>query len=83
MAAAGLIAMLLVLVGGPLAALSLPVAFAPAAAALAPAALLGEPVGLPTLSFYAGALAAGAILALAITPPARRDRGAGRRVNRF
>ena len=53
-AAAGLIAVLLVLVGGPMAVLSLPVAFAPAAAAIAPAALLGEPVGLPTLSFYAG-----------------------------
>jgi hypothetical protein len=77
-AAAGLIAILLVLVGGPAALLSLPVAFAPAAAAIAPAALLGEPVGLPTLSFYAGALAAGAILALAVTPPARRDPERGR-----
>jgi len=70
-AAAGLIAILLVVVGGPAGALSLPLAFAPVAAAIAPAALLGEPVGLPTLSFYAGALAAGAILALAVTPSAR------------
>jgi hypothetical protein len=74
-AAAAFIAILLVIVaGGPAGLLSLPLAFAPAAAAIAPAALLGEPVGLPTLSFYAGALAAGAILALAVTPPARRGR---------
>jgi hypothetical protein len=77
-AVAGLIAVLLVLVGGPMAVLSLPVAFAPAAAAIAPAALLGEPVGVPTLSFYAGALAAGAILALAVTPLVRRDPERGR-----
>jgi hypothetical protein len=74
LAAAGLIAILLVLVGGAAGALSLPLAFAPAAAAIAPAALLGEPIGLPTLSFFAGALAAGAILALAVTPP-RPDAG--------
>jgi hypothetical protein len=77
-AAAGLIALLLVLAGGPLGLLSLPLAFAPAAAAIAPAALLGEPVGLPALSFYAGALAAGAIIALAVTPPIRRDEERGR-----
>jgi hypothetical protein len=74
LAAAGVIALLLVIIGGPAGVLSLPLAFAPAAAAIAPAALLGEPVGLPTLSFYAGALAAGAILALAVTPPVREDR---------
>jgi hypothetical protein len=79
-AAAGLLAILLVLTGGSAGVLSLPLAFAPAAAAIAPAALLGEPVGLPTLSFYAGALAAGALLALAVTPPARADAaGGGRR----
>ena len=73
-AAAGLLAFLLVLAGGISGVLSLPVAFAPAVAAIAPAALLGEPVGVPTLSFYAGALAAGAILAIAVTPPAGRGR---------
>ena len=72
-AAAGLIAILLVLAGGrPSGGLSLLLAFAPAAAALAPAALLGEPVGVPTLSFYGGALAMGAILALAVTLARRR-----------
>ena len=40
------------LAGGPTGVLSLLLAFAPAAAAIAPAALLGEPVGVPTLSFY-------------------------------
>jgi hypothetical protein len=78
-AAAGLLAVLLVLAGGRAGILSLPLAFAPAAAAMAPAALLGEPVGLPTLSFYAGALAAGAILAFAVTPAARRPAPPARR----
>jgi hypothetical protein len=73
-AAAGLLGILLVLVGGPSGLLSLLLAFAPAAAALAPAALLGEPVGVPTLSFYGGALAMGGILALAVTLARRRDR---------
>ncbi|HMF43958.1 MAG TPA: hypothetical protein VKQ32_24965 [Polyangia bacterium] len=77
-AAAGLLAILLVLTGGAGGVLSLPLAFAPAAAAIAPAALLGEPVGLPTLSFYAGALAAGALLALAVTPAVRPDDRQGR-----
>ena len=72
-AAAGLLAFLLVLAGGISGVLSLPVAFAPAAAAIAPAALLGESVGVPTLSFYAGALAAGAILAMAMTPVHDRE----------
>ena len=71
-AAAGLLAILLVVVGGPVGLLSLPLGLAPLAAAVAPAALLGEPVGLPTIAFYAGALAAGAILAMAI---ADRTRG--------
>jgi hypothetical protein len=74
-AAIGLIAFVLVLVSGGAGLLSLPLALAPAAVAIAPAALLGEPVGLPTLSFYGGALAAGALLALAVTPAAR---GGGR-----
>jgi hypothetical protein len=78
-AAAGLIGILLVLVGGSAGLLSLPLVFAPAAAAIAPAALLGEPVGLPTLSFCAGALAAGAILALAVASSARDDDGGRRR----
>lgn len=73
-----LIAILLVFAGGLGGLLSLPLAFAPAAAAIAPAAVLAEPVGLPTLSFYAGALAAGALLALAVTPARPRDGGAGR-----
>jgi hypothetical protein len=77
-AAAGLLAILLVLTGGPGGLVSLPLAFAPAAAAIAPAALLGEPIGLPTLSFYAGALAAGAVLALAVTPAARAGGRRGR-----
>ena len=76
-AAAGLLAVLLVFAGGFGGLLSLPLAFAPAAAAIAPAAVLAEPVGLPTLSFYAGALAAGALLALAVTPPAVPPDGAG------
>ena len=86
-AAAGLLAILLVFAGGPAGVLSLPLALAPAAAAIAPAALLGEPVGLPTLSFYGGALAAGALLALAVDaapPGVRRSEGRmnGRRVAR-
>jgi hypothetical protein len=76
-AVAGLLAFLLALAGGPIGVASLPLAFAPAAAAIAPAALLGEPVGLPTLSFYAGALAAGAIIAMAVTPHAGRPRTTG------
>jgi hypothetical protein len=67
-AAAGTIAILLVLVGGPLALTSLPLAFAPLAAAIAPSAILREPVGLPMISFFAGALAGGALLALIATP---------------
>jgi hypothetical protein len=73
-AAGGLLGILLVLVGGPSGLLSLLLAFAPAAAAIAPAALLGEPVGVPTLSFYGGALAMGAILALAVTLARQRER---------
>jgi hypothetical protein len=76
-AAAGLIAFVLVLAGGGAGLLSLPLALAPAAVAIAPAALLGEPIGLPMLSFYGGALAAGALLALAVTP-LQRGRGRGR-----
>jgi hypothetical protein len=50
-AAAGTIAILLVLVGGGAALTSVPLAFAPLAAAMAPSAILREPVGLPMLSF--------------------------------
>jgi hypothetical protein len=67
-AAAGMIAILLVLIGGAAAITSLPLAFAPLAAALAPAAILREPVGLPMISFFAGALVGGALLALIATP---------------
>ncbi len=75
-AAAGTIAILLVLVAGGRGILSLPLAFAPLAVAVAPSALLREPIGLPALSFFCGALAGGAILALLATPgPDRRGRG--------
>lgn len=67
-AAAGIIAILLVLVGGLAALASVPLAFAPLAAAMAPSAILREPVGLPMLSFFAGALAGGALLAIIVTP---------------
>jgi hypothetical protein len=78
-AAAGLLAILLVLARGPGAIPTLLLAFAPAAAAVAPAAFLREPVGLPTISFTGGALAAGAILAMAVTLARGRPRPAGRR----
>ena len=74
-AAAGLLGILLVIVGGPLALLWLPLGLAPLAAAIAPAALLGEPVGLPTIAFYGGALAAGAILAMAVADRTRSRGG--------
>ena len=75
-AAAGTIAILLVLVAGGRGILSLPLAFAPLAVAVAPSALLREPVGLPALAFFCGALAAGAILALLATAGSeRRSRG--------
>ncbi len=67
--AAVLLAVLLAWVGGPRGLSSLPIAFAPLAAAAVPAALLGEPVGLPTLAFFAGALAGGTALAFAATAP--------------
>jgi len=73
-AAAAIIAILLMLVGGRLALSSLPLAFAPLAAAMAPSAILREPVGLPTLSFFAGTLVGGALLALIVTP-SRQERG--------
>ena len=59
--------------------LALPIGLAPLAAALAPAALLGEPVGLPTIAFYAGALAAGAILAMAVAGRVRGRRPSSER----
>jgi hypothetical protein len=68
LAAAGTIGILLVLVGGLAALTSLPLAYAPLAAAIAPSAILREPVGLPMLSFFAGALVGGALLALIATP---------------
>lgn len=71
--AAAMIAILLMLVGGRPALSSLPLAFAPLAAAMAPSAILREPVGLPMLSFFAGALVGGALLAL-IATPSRRER---------
>jgi hypothetical protein len=68
LAAAGTIAILLVLVGGRRALTSVPLAFAPLAAAMAQSAILREPVGLPMLSFFAGALVGGALLAIIVTP---------------
>jgi hypothetical protein len=76
--AAAVLAVLLVLGGGRGALASLPLAFAPLAAAMAPSAILREPIGLPTLSFFAGTLAGGALLALIVTPSRReqeRERG--------
>jgi hypothetical protein len=67
-AATGTIAILLVLVAGGIGILSLPLALAPLAVALAPSALLREAIGLPTLSFFCGALVGGIILALLVTP---------------
>ncbi len=72
--AAAVLAILLVLVGGTPALTSLPLAFAPLAAAMAPSAILREPIGLPTLSFFAGTLVGGALLALIVTP-SRREPG--------
>jgi hypothetical protein len=73
-AAAGIIVIALLVAGGPRAVLALPIAFAPLVAAAAPAAWLGEPVGLPSLSFFSGALAGGALLAVMCA----RGRRAGR-----
>ena len=73
--AAALLAILFAWVGGGRAVIALPLALAPLATAVAPSALLGEPVGLPTISFFAGALAGGVALAMAATPArARRPR---------
>jgi hypothetical protein len=63
--------LLLAVVGGAGALSWLPLAMAPAAAAALPAALVREPLGLWSLSFLGGALAAGAVLALALA--ARRS----------
>jgi hypothetical protein len=67
--ATAVIGLLLLLLGGARGLLSLPVAFAPFSVALAPAALLGDPLGLPTLAFLAAALAGGAALAMLTLPP--------------
>jgi hypothetical protein len=66
--AAALLGILLVWMAGAAGTLWLPLALAPLALAVAPAALLGEPAGLPTISFFAGALAGGAALAMAAAP---------------
>ena len=76
--AAAMLALLLMLVGGKRALSSLPLAFAPLAAAMTPSALLREPIGLPTLSLFAGTLVGGALLAL-IATPSRSVRGRRRR----
>ena len=74
LSAAAVLAILLLSIGGRGALSSLPLAFAPLAAAMAPSAILREPVGLPTLAFFAGALVGGALLAL-IATPSRQERG--------
>jgi hypothetical protein len=71
-----LVAFALLLAGGRAGLRAAPLAFAPCALALAPAALLGDPIGLPTLSFVAGTLAGGTLLATAARPGrARRATG--------
>jgi hypothetical protein len=65
-------AIVLVLVGGVGGLSWLPLALAPASAAAVAAALVREPLGLWSLSFLAGALAAGAVIATAFA--ARRPR---------
>jgi hypothetical protein len=72
LAAAGALAIVLLLSGGARGITWLPVALAPAAVAVLPAEILREPLGLWSLSFLAGALAAGAVTALALA--GRRDR---------
>ncbi len=62
------IGILLVLIGGPAGLVALPLAVAPVVMAMLPAAALAEPVGLPSLSFFAAALAGGAVLAMAAAP---------------
>jgi hypothetical protein len=57
------IGVLLLLLGGLRGLGWLPVALAPLAAAAAPPAIAGAPLGLATLSFLAGALAGGAVVA--------------------
>ncbi len=76
--AAALLAVLLLMVAGVPALASLPLAFAPLAVAVAPSAILRAPIGLPTLSLYAGTLVGGALLALIVTP-SRQERARGRR----
>jgi hypothetical protein len=41
---------------------------------MTPSAILREPIGLPTLSLFAGTLVGGALLAVIVTP-SRRERG--------
>jgi hypothetical protein len=72
LAVMGVWAVLLVLVGGLGGIWWLPLAPAPAAAAVLAPALVREPVGLWSLSLFAGALAAGAVVAAAFA--ARRPR---------
>ncbi|HZL18618.1 MAG TPA: hypothetical protein VFG23_12825, partial [Polyangia bacterium] len=75
-AAIGTFAILLVVVTGARGIFLLPLALAPLAVALAPSTLLREAIGLPTLSFFGGALLGGAILAT-LFAPSQRERGPG------
>jgi hypothetical protein len=79
LANAAILAVVLVLVGGRAGIAALPIGYAPLAAAAAPAAILGTPIGLPTLSFFCGALAGGAVLAVLAAPPRNRRRPGDRR----
>jgi len=70
-AAIGTLAILLIVVAGARGIFLLPLALAPLVLALAPSALLREAIGLPTLSFFGGALLGGAILATLFAPSHR------------
>ena len=64
--AGGAVALLLLIMGGGRGLAWMPVAVAPTAVAALPAEILREPLGLWSLSFLAGALAAGAATALSL-----------------
>jgi hypothetical protein len=64
--AASVLTALLILVAGARGLVWLPIALAPLSAGALPAALLREPLGLWSLSFLAGAYAAGAVIALGL-----------------
>jgi hypothetical protein len=80
-AASATIALVLLLISGPVGIGAVPIALAPLAMAILPAAAVATPVGLPSLALFAAALAGGAVLALVTTRvPATRVAGAARAV---